>query len=294
MFQIALTIDRDATEAISGQLEQAGAVALSLTDASDQPIFEPGLGETPLWARTRLFAWFGTRSAARAALTTVEPLLGTTWPCDVSIVRVADEDWTRAGQCESQVLCFGEKLWVVPPERAADYRERAHVLLTPGLAFGTGTHPSTALCLEWLCAQNLIGKTLLDYGCGSGILGIAALKLGAAQVIGVDHDRQAITATLDNARRNAVDAKLRAMSPQRYRGRGVDIVVANILLNPLLELAPRLAAMVNPHARVVLSGVMKDQVQILSDVYAAWFELEAPSFRDNWACVVGRAAGESS
>ena len=293
MLQITLITDRDAAQAISEQLEQAGALALSLTDASDDPIFEPGVGETPLWARTRLLAWFDSTAAAHAALSTVEELLGTTRACDVSIEPVADVDWAKANQRESQTLCFGRKLWVVPPERAAEYGEKAHVLLTPGLAFGTGTHPTTALCLEWLCGQDLTGKTLLDYGCGSGFLAIAALKLGAAEAIGVDHDPQAITATLDNAKRNAVDSRLQAMFPQECLGPGVDIVVANIILNPLLELAPRLAGMVNPHARVVLSGVMKDQVQTLSDVYAAWFELEAPSFQDNWACVVGRVAGDS-
>lgn len=187
---------------------------------------------------------------------------------------------------EPPVLCFGGKLWVTPPPRAHEYRDQTHIVMTPGLAFGTGTHPTTALCLEWLSGQELEGKTLVDYGCGSGILGIAALKLGASRVTAIDHDEQAITATRANAQSNGVDARLTAMVPDNYAGAPVDIVIANILQNPLLELAPQFAQMVNPRARVVLSGVMKDQVAMLSHVYAAWFELEGARFRGDWACVV--------
>ena len=286
MFQLTLTIDRNVAQTITERLEQAGASAISLADASDTPIYEPGVGETPLWAQTRLLAWFENVALARAALADIAGL-GLAEPANVSIEPVTEQDWKLAGHEEPPVLCFGEKLWVTPPQHAQAYRDHTHIVMTPGLAFGTGTHPTTALCLEWLSGQELAGKTLIDYGCGSGILGIAALKLGASRVIAIDHDEQAITATRSNARRNRVDTRLTAIKPDDYKPVSVDIVIANILLNPLLALASRFAEMVNPEARVVLSGVMKDQVQILSDAYNVWFELEGVRFRDDWACVVG-------
>lgn len=289
VFQLTLTIDGNATESITERLELAGGTAVSLADASDTPIYEPDVGETPLWAQTRLLAWFDDLAKARSALADIEALSGLADTPDVSIEPVADQDWELAGHQEPPVLSFGGRLWVTAPQHARNYRNQPHMVMTPGLAFGTGTHPTTALCLEWLTGQELEGKTVVDYGCGSGILGIAALKLGASRVIAIDHDEQALTATCSNARQNHVDTRLTAVKPDDSRCVAVDIVIANILLNPLLALAPRFAEMVNPRARVVLSGVMKDQVQILCDEYTAWFELETVRFRDDWACVVGLA-----
>ena len=285
VFQLTLTIDCNAAERITERLELAGATAVSLADASDTPIYEPGVGETPLWAQTQLLAWFDDLTEARSGLADIEALLDSANQSDVSIEPVAEQDWELAGHQESPLLSFGGRLWVTPPQHAHNYRNQPHIVMTAGLAFGTGTHPSTALCLDWLAGQDLEGKTVVDYGCGSGILGIAALKLGASRVTAIDHDEQALTATCSNARRNHVDTRLTAITPDDYRHLAVDLVIANILLNPLLALAPRFAEMVNPRARVVLSGVMKDQVQILCDEYTTWFELETVRFRDDWACV---------
>ena len=289
MFQLSLIIDRNIAEAVTDALEQAGAMAVSLADARDDAIYEPAPGQTPLWARTQVFAWFDRRRHAASALTDIKAFLGALDGTRILIEPIPDQDWVLAGGGEPRVLCFGNRLWVVPPEQADEYRNVPHVLLTPGLAFGTGTHPTTALCLEWLSEHSLRGKTVVDYGCGSGILGIAALKLGAARVIAVDHHDQAITSTRSNAEQNRVDTRLIAMAPAQCEEKAVDIIIANILLNPLITLAPRFAGMLNPRARVVLSGVMTDQVQTLADVYAAWFVLEAPRLHDNWVCIAGRA-----
>ena len=288
MFQLTLTIDRELAVSTTDALESAGATAVSLVDAADVPIYEPGPGETPLWTRTQVSAWFEHRVAAQNALSNVRTLLGPTVTIDPSLEAVEERDWVLTGQGQNQPLCFGDKLWVVSPGQGSAYKNVAHVLLAPGLAFGSGSHPTTALCLTWLCENSLAGKVVVDYGCGSGILGIAALKLGAERVIAIDHDHQALTATQENAKRNQVASRLVAMTPEGCESVRTDIVIANILLNPLIALAPRFAQMLNPRARVVLSGVMKSQVQSLCDVYAAWFALEAPRVRDDWTCIVGR------
>ena len=285
MFQLTLTTDSDTASQVCGQLEQTAAIAVNLTDARDEPIYEPGVGETPLWKQTRVLAWFSELSDAHAAREVVQRYLGRD---SISIEPVSEKTWQLSGRIELQPLCFADTLWVIPPEQARAYCNKPHVLLTPGLAFGTGSHPTTALCLEWLSRQELYGKSLVDYGCGSGILGVAALKLGAERVVAIDHDPQAITATRDNARRNGVEHQLSALLPHEYYATPADIVVANIVLNPLIDLAAQFARMVKPRGRVVLSGVMKDQVQPLYEAYATWFDLEY-RLQDDWACVVGRA-----
>lgn len=286
MFQLTLTINAARAEIVTDRLEQAGASAVSLVDARDEPIYEPGVGETPLWARTRVSAWFEKRNSAHSALVAIEPLLGPAGSADVAIESVADQDWVVMGQAQSPPICFANKLWVVPPRQASDYTDVPHVLLSAGLAFGSGTHPTTALCLEWLCAQQLAGTTVIDYGCGSGILGIAALKLGAARVIAVDHDHQAISSTRNNAECNGVAMRLRAGLPDTAVGTRADIVIANILLNPLLELAPQFRIMLNPGGRVVLSGIMQGQIDALNAIYGALFTLEDTCFQQDWARVV--------
>ena len=288
MFQLTLTINRENAVKISDVLEGAGATAVSLVDGADTPIYEPDPGEVALWNCIRVSSWFEHRAQALDALTGIKALLGPAATINPIIEAVEERDWELVGRECNQPLGFGGKLWVVPPEKRSAYEDLIHVVLTPGLAFGSGSHPTTALCLTWLCEACLTGKVVVDYGCGSGILGIAALKLGAEKVIAVDHDDQALTATRENAQRNRVDSRLMVLSPDCLGPVRADIVVANILLNPLIALAPRFAGMLKPRATVVLSGVMKNQLKSLRDGYAAWFALEVPRFDDEWVCVVGR------
>src|SRR5690606_20344921 len=249
-------------------LEDVGALAVTLLDADagttdEQAILEPGVGETPLWEEVALSALFPHDADGLlllAALDAFDPALDWT---GASFRQVADQDWERAWMDQYAPLRFGTRTWIVPwdhalPE-AADTPDAAVVRLDPGLAFGSGTHPTTALCLRWLdglaTAGVLDGAPVLDFGCGSGILALAALKLGAAGAVGVDNDPQALQASVDNARRNAVDAQLAVYLPPDEPAATYPVVVANILASALDALAPTLAARVAPEGRIALSGI---------------------------------------
>jgi ribosomal protein L11 methyltransferase len=184
-------------------------------------------------------------------------------------------------------LCFGPRLWICPSWLPIPDPEAVNILLDPGLAFGTGTHPTTALCLEWLANTNLNQAQIIDYGCGSGILAIAALKLGAAGAIAVDHDPQALLAARENATRNAVAPYLQTLSPSELTETRADFLIANILADPLLELAPCFARLVSPGGRLALSGITQDQVQQLAQAYNYWFTFDIPAVRENWALLTG-------
>jgi ribosomal protein L11 methyltransferase len=182
---------------------------------------------------------------------------------------------------------FGTRLWIVPTGFDAPDPDGVNLLLDPGLAFGTGTHPTTALCLEWLDAHPPVDQVVIDYGCGSGILGIAALKLGAREVWAVDNDPQALVATLDNAQRNAVAAQVKPVMPGDLPAMHADLLLANILANPLIELAPRFADFVRPGAALVLSGILAEQADSVSAAYGDRFTLQPPAQREDWVRIVG-------
>ncbi|MEW6692942.1 MAG: 50S ribosomal protein L11 methyltransferase, partial [Pseudomonadota bacterium] len=198
---------------------------------------------------------------------------------------VEDQDWERAWMDQFQPLRFGEKLWIVPSWIEAPDAEAVNILLDPGLAFGTGTHPTTALCLEWLDGADMAGKTVLDYGCGSGILAIAALKLGATDAWGIDIDPQALTATRDNAARNGIEAsRLHTGLPGALPKDALfDVLLANILMGPLIELAPTLTGHVRPGGRLVLSGLLGEQAEEVMAAYAADFDFDPPALKEGWA-----------
>lgn len=292
-------------------LESAGALATTLQDAyldaaDEQAIFEPGVGETPLWGEMMLTALFAADTDALhllAELASMEPELD--WS-SAQFETVADQDWERAWMDQFQPMRFGRRLWVYPwnidPPVDADSMGRASascacgtsasmravVRLDPGLAFGTGTHPTTALCLEWLDSLNLAGKTLIDYGCGSGVLAIAALKLGAVQAVGVDNDQQALTASRDNAERNGVGQRLHTCFPADTPDQPVDVLIANILAGPLAELAPRFATLLHAGAPFALSGILDGQQDELLARYAPWFNQLEVTMREDWIRISGR------
>lgn len=277
-------------------LEDVGALAVTLMDAhaeapDEQAIFEPGVGETPLWREMTLTALFpGNASPERilAALDTFDPELD----LHGAVFRTVEEqDWERAWMDQFRPMQFGRRSFIVPwnqelpPE--AQRADAAVVRLDPGLAFGTGTHPTTALCLEWLDGLELAGARVLDFGCGSGILAIAALRLGASEAVGVDNDPQALTATRDNAGRNGVAARLAVYLPTDEPAHTYPVVVANILASALDALAPLLASRVAPGGRIALSGILAGQEDELLARYREWFDELRVATREDWVRIEG-------
>lgn len=277
-------------------LLDAGALSITLEDAADNPVLEPAPGTTPLWPSVQIKALFDAAAAPAQIEATLRNALSQPLP-DLDFQELADRVWEREWLKDFRPMLFGRRLWICPngqrpaphllPEPDAAGLAPCFIDLDPGLAFGTGTHPTTALCLEWLDGADLRGKTVLDYGCGSGVLAIAALKLGAASAAAVDIDPQAVTATLDNAQRNGVADRLAVSTVAGMDATPADTVLANILAEPLEALAPILAALVRSGGNIVLSGLLTHQASRVAAQYAPWFDIEPVSVRDDWARIAG-------
>jgi ribosomal protein L11 methyltransferase len=278
----------------------AGACAITLEDEGDDPVLEPLPGTTPLWPRVRLKALFDGATNPEELLSTLRAELGGELArslAGASFETLADRAWEREWLKDFKPMRFGRRLWICPggqqPDEAQLRGTESPVLieLDPGLAFGTGTHPTTALCLEWLDAAPLGGKRVIDYGCGSGILAIAAARLGAAGVLAVDIDPQALLATRDNAERNGVaqliESRLVEDGADDSGAEPADILLANILAGPLESLAPTLAARVRPGGLLVLSGILREQAEAVATRYAPWFDIGPVVVRDDWARLDG-------
>jgi ribosomal protein L11 methyltransferase len=263
----------------------AGASSVTLRDAEDNPILEPGPGETPLWPTITVCALFNELDRD-AILDRIHSGWQTPLPPH-RFEHIEDRLWEREWLKDFKPMQFGERLWVCPDGQRPNVQNAVLIDLDPGLAFGTGTHPTTALCLEWLDQHPPTNKQVIDYGCGSGILAIAALKLGAASAVGIDNDPQALLATHDNAVRNQVQSQLKVILHTAELPKPVDVVLANILAGPLHELAPRLAQLVVPSGTIVLSGILAEQAAPLSERYATWFDMQAPTIRADWVRLVG-------
>ena len=294
--ELALTVHVTQQESAEVALADLGALAVTLADADaetpdERAIFEPGVGETPLWAQVRMLALFAAAADRRGLTAALAELLPELEPDHLEFCEVADQDWERAWMDRYQPMRFGRRLWIYPwnVEPAGLDDDAVVVRLDPGLAFGTGTHPTTALCLEWLESLDLAGKSLLDYGCGSGVLAIAALKLGAAQATGVDNDPQALAASADNAARNGVAAQLTLHEPAALPAVTADVLVANILAGPLAELAPAFAARLGSGAPFALSGILAGQESELLARYAeCGFVDQTVTVREGWVRIEGR------
>lgn len=270
-------------------LLRSGALAVTLEDNADEPVLEPGVGETPLWQRTRITGLYPADSDMDQVLQSFPAAVRAGCSCRVEILE--DKDWEREWMQHYQPMQFGQRLWVCPSWREPPDPEAVNLLLDPGLAFGTGTHPTTALCLTELDRLDLNGLELVDYGCGSGILAAAALKLGAATVLGVDNDPQALLASRENARRNGLpDEALPLALPGEvdpaWRGRA-HVVIANILAGPLAELADTLLDLLHPEGTLLLSGLLSNQAQSLCDHYASRIALNIAAEQDGWVCLRG-------
>jgi ribosomal protein L11 methyltransferase len=292
--ELSLIVRTDQQPRAEEALDDLGALSITLRDADaetpdEQAIFEPGVGELPLWPTITLDALFDEHADRRGLAAALGDLLPWLEPDQLNFRDVADQDWERAWMDQFKPMAFGRRLWIYPwnidPPVDGD---SVVVRLDPGLAFGSGTHPTTALCLEWLDGLDLAGQSITDYGCGSGILAIAALKLGASAAIGIDNDPQALTASADNAARNGVVDRLALFLPEDHPGRVTDVFVANILAGPLDALAPTFAAAAKPGAPFAISGILAGQQDELLARYKEWFEELRADRREDWVRISGR------
>tara|TARA_R110002049_G_scaffold157184_1_gene322165 strand:- start:902 stop:1795 length:894 start_codon:yes stop_codon:yes gene_type:complete len=278
-------------EQVEEVLLRHGACSVTLTDAGDKPVLEPAPGETPLWNDTRITGLFAADRDLAGLAEHIRSTLGLSDPPAHRIEVLADREWEREWLKDFGPMQFGKRLWVCPGDSVAE-DNAVIVRLDPGLAFGTGTHPTTALCLEWLDGLDVAGKTVLDYGCGSGVLAIAALKLGARAATGMDIDPQAVTATLQNAERNAVAEKMTVLGSDKAIDDTFDIVVANILAGPLIELAESVITRLSSGGDLALSGILSGQVDKIQAAYAPWILFDEPAFRtqgkQTWARLNGK------
>jgi len=285
--QISLTVDKSRAPLIELLFENLGAEAVTLGDAGDEPMLEPGPGEMPLWQATRVTGLFTGSTDPDELRGAINLALSADVGRSMTLERLEDRDWERSWLDLFQPMRFGRRLWIRPGGSAIDQADAVIVDLDPGLAFGTGTHPTTALCLEWLDGQDVTGKQVIDFGCGSGILGIAALKLGATSVVAVDHDPQALIATRDNADRNNVGDRLRTVAGSDLEDTDADVVLANILANVLIKLSPQIGALVRPGGKLALSGLLTEQAAGVADAYQPEFTFASPQTRENWALLHG-------
>lgn len=285
--QVRLAIQPDQAEQWEDTLLELGAVSVTFMDGEDQPIYEPDLGTTPLWSHTHLLALFEDDVDAQALQQHLQLLGGEATP-ELQIERIEDQDWERSWMDNFHPMRFGQRLWIVPSWHAAPEPDAVNLLLDPGLAFGTGTHPTTALCLEWLDGQPLAGCNVLDFGCGSGILAIAAKLLGATQLTCTDIDSQALEATRDNANRNQIaEQDMLVYLPEHMPQQQFDVVLANILAGPLVALAPQLIEYTRSGGRIALSGILAEQAQEVRDAYSADFVLDPTAEKEGWVCISG-------
>lgn len=282
--QLRINTTNELAEQISEQLEESGAVSVTFQDTYDNPVFEPLPGETKLWGNTDVVGLYD----AQIDIDELKAILNLN-QYSYKIEQLEDKDWEREWMDNFHPMQFGKRLWICPSWRDIPDPNAVNVMLDPGLAFGTGTHPTTALCLTWLDSLDLNNKIVIDYGCGSGILAIAALKLGAKRVIGVDIDPQAIQASRDNAERNNVSEKIELyLAKDLPNNLQADVVVANILAGPLKELEPQINNLVKTNGKLGLSGILTTQSQSVYEAYQTHFELDPIIEQEEWCRITGK------
>ena len=290
--ELVTDTSREQSGIVEEALFAAGALAVTLEDAADAPVLEPGPGETPLWPAVRVVGLFDGTADPAGTLRAVEAALGAdARRIRIAIREVADRVWEREWLRDFRPMRFGRRLWICPGGQEVVEAGAVVLELDPGLAFGTGTHPTTALCLEWLDAARLDGRTVLDYGCGSGILALAALKLGAAHAVGIDNDPQALLATQENADRNGLLDRIAVLRPDELPETTRAIVMANILAGPLIELAPRIAAATAVGGDIVLAGLLDEQAEPVAAAYRPWFDIRTWARRAGWTALTGTRSG---
>jgi len=290
--QITLSSSPENSEFLEDMLLLCGAGAVSMLDGADQPVFEPIKGTTPLWQDTQVMGLFEADTDGDALL----DYLGNGWLAafantpfpNYKLEILEDKDWERQWMDRFEPLQFGSRLWVCPSWKPVPDPMAVNLMLDPGLAFGTGSHPTTALCLQWIAEQDWQGKTVIDYGCGSGILAIGAMLMGAERVLGVDNDTQALTATKDNAQRNGITAQaIPVFLPEDTPQEAVDVMLANILAGPLIEMAAHLAELTKVRGLITLSGILEHQADAVVEAYSPWFDMHTVVSKDEWVRIDG-------
>ena len=285
--QIKIRTTNSFSDAVAELLEQLGALAVSYTDAEDSPILEPKPGERRLWPNTEVTGLLDKGTDPEPILAKLKAILGDHIP--MAATHLEDKNWIRAWMDQFKPLKFGSHLWICPSWLKVEEENSVVVMLDPGLAFGTGTHPTTALCLGYLDSLDLKDKLVLDYGCGSGILAIAALKLGAKKAMGVDIDEQALQASLENAKRNDVDDRLELVmgTDKKLELPNSQITVANILAGPLAQLEPVIADLTASGGLLALSGILTEQADEVIEAYSKDFIMNKVKDKDGWALLTG-------
>lgn len=291
--QIKLNATNANAEPIGDMLmEETGAVSVTFLDAHDTPVFEPLPGETRLWGDTDVLALYDAEADSAWIIDQIRSSKLLSDDFAYKVEQLEDKDWEREWMDNFHPMKFGQRLWICPSWREIPEPDAVNVMLDPGLAFGTGTHPTTALCLEWLEGLDLTGKTVIDFGCGSGILAIAAIKLGAAKVIGIDIDPQALLASNDNAGRNGVADQLEVYLPQdQPEGLIADVVVANILAGPLRDLNGVIKGLLKPNGQLAMSGVLDTQAEEVANHYRDKLHIDPIIELNEWCRISGRKQG---
>lgn len=290
--QISVTTNEETAPQIADFFSDTGALSVTYLDAEDVPIYEPALNETKIWQNTVVVALYEEDSEPELIKTALfgkfaQNSVLSNWKSEV----LEDQDWERAWMEYYHPMKFADKLWVCPTGQENHEAGTVCLTLDPGLAFGTGTHPTTALCLEWLASHDLTNKIVIDYGCGSGILAVAAVLLGAKHAHAIDIDPQAITATLANAEKNQVSDKISCYLPEQFTPLAADVVLANILAKPLIELAPAIMALVKPQGQLVLSGILNEQADSVSTAYSTQMTMNPAVNQEDWCRLDGIKTG---
>lgn len=290
--KLKLRVDREQAEPLSVALEAAGAISVTLEDAADEPLLETAWEAAPTWSQIFVTGLFPGETDIPALMNLLRQSGTVSAATSHEAETLPDQDWERVWMERYRPIQVGRRLWIVPSWCAPPEPGAVNVILDPGLAFGTGTHPTTALCLEWLSEQDIQGKTVIDYGCGSGILAVAALKLGAHRAIATDIDARTLDVARDNAARNGVAERLQVCEPAALASAtSADVVIANILAGPLIELAPTLTRLVRTGGSLALSGLMTHQADEVRLAYLPAFQLE-PRQREEWVLLAGRKPPE--
>lgn len=286
--QLTLITKEDYARPLGDILMANGAQAVTYRDAKDAPIFEPPPGEIQLWALTQVTGLYPAETNMTPILNNLKKVSFLPKPLQYKTDQLEDKDWEREWMDNFKPIDFGHDLWIVPSWHEAPNPSATNILLDPGMAFGTGTHPTTSMCLQWIAEHDLSGKHVVDFGCGSGILGIAALKRGAVHCLGTDIDQQALIATRDNAVLNGVSEQFNVYLPEQAPVTQVDVVVANILAGPLQELAPAILSYLKPGGYLAMSGILARQAEAVMAAYADAIEFQPVRQQDEWCFLHGQ------
>jgi len=285
--QISVITDENLAPRLADFFDNLGAVSVTYMDAEDEPVYEPAIGETKIWSNTEVIALYELDADPALIKTLVHAQFKPEQLRNWRDEEIADQEWERAWMEHYHPMKFADRLWVCPTDQEQYEPGTVCLTLDPGLAFGTGTHPTTALCLEWLAGHDLAGKTVIDYGCGSGILAVAAILLDAKEAHAVDIDPQAITATQSNALKNKVQDKIACYLPEQFVPFQADIVLANILAKPLIDMAEQIAGLVAPGGQLVLSGILHEQAESVMNAYRQYITFSTPVQQEDWIRLEG-------